>query len=90
MLELEAGKGVREGGKGGGRGGGAGGGGEGERGGGQVLGAKSRKFAKGARRRNSPPAASTPLRAGSASSMKNKMRAPPPSCGLSVRVFFEV
>ena len=28
--------------------------------------------------RNSPPAASTPLRAGSASSMKNKMRAPLP------------
>ena len=35
------------------------------------------------RRRNSPPAASTPLRAGSASSMKNKMRAPPPPCRLS-------
>ena len=35
------------------------------------------------RRRNSPPAASTPLRAGSASSIKNKMRGPAPPCGLS-------
>ena len=39
------------------------------------------------RRRNSPPAASTPLRAGSASSMKNKMRARPPFCGLSGALF---
>ena len=45
---------------------------------------RERKCVKCAyRRRNSPPAASTPLRAGSASSMKNKMRA-----GSLARVFW--
>ena len=59
---------------GGGRGGG--GGGQGERGGAnRFWERKAGKCVKCAyRRRNSPPAASTPLRAGSASSMKN----PPP------------
>ena len=58
---------------GGGQGGGRGGqgGGRGGRGGGQGEGERRCAY----RRRNSPPAASTPLRAGSASSMKNKMRA---------------
>ena len=40
------------------------------------------------RRRNSPPAASTPLRAGSASSMKNKMRGPAPPASSLARVFW--
>ena len=39
------------------------------------------------RRRNSPPAASTPLRAGSASSMKTKCVPPLPSAGSLARVF---
>ena len=44
---------------------------------GRGRGGKAGKCVKCAyRRRNSPPAASTPLRAGSASSMKNKMRGP--------------
>ena len=57
----------------GGRGGVGGGQGEGERGGSTGLGAKSGKVCK----------VCLPLRAGSASSMKNKMRAAPPPCGLS-------
>ena len=72
------------GGVGGGRGGGKG---EGEKG--HFREQKRKVCVKCAyRRRNSPPAASTPLRAGSASSMKNKMRGPPPLCGLSPRAFF--
>ena len=70
-----------------------GGRGEGQKGGGsnRFWERKAGKCVKCAyRRRNSPPAASTPLRAGSASSMKNKMRAPPPLCGLSGARFLGV
>ena len=72
---------------GGGRGGVEGGVGGKDKGGQQqVLGGKCVKCAY--RRRNSPPAASTPLRAGSASSMKNKMRGPPRPAGSLARVFW--
>ena len=71
--------------QGGGRGGGAEGGGGSNR----FWERKAGKCVKCAyRRRNSPPAASTPLRAGSASSMKNKMRAPPSPLRALWRAFF--
>ena len=84
---LGAKKGGRAEGVGWGRGG-VGGGGEGERG--AATGFKRKCVKCAYRRRNSPPAASTPLRAGSASSMKNKMRAPPPPCELSGARFLGV